>query len=82
MLLPDGKTRLSGSAFLRCQCAIGPHDVVIFAKLLLSIYRKGFKSLESIFFSDKDKYVYQPLADIFIEITARSKYRFMFSSRV
>ena len=61
---------------------MGPHDVVIFAKLLLSIYRKGFESLESIFFSDKDKDVYQPLADIFIEITARSKYRCMFSSRL
>ena len=47
---------------------------MIFAKLLLSIYRNGFQSPESIFFSDKDDDVYQPLADIFIEITGGSRF--------
>jgi len=47
---------------------------VIVAKLLLSIYRKRFQSPEGIFFSDKDNDVYQPLADIFIEITGGSRF--------
>lgn len=55
----------------RYKCAMGLQGKVIFPKLLLTIYRKGLESLESIFFSDKDKDVYQPLADIFIEITGR-----------
>lgn len=50
---------------------MGLQGKVIFPKLLLTIYRKGLESLESIFFSDKDKDVYQPLADIFIEIIGR-----------
>jgi len=35
---------------------------------------QGFESLESIFFSDKDNDAYQPLADIFIEITGGSRF--------